>query len=144
MGNSAAAVDAQQVYNSTFKALINEDFSIATDIERYQGVLEHALLKVDFSVGMGTYMLPSDLNLNIEKTKGHKNKTLVSSTEMKIGSNGGINKDHKKLPSPVSIKVGGVGHEKEKGTYEPAKDRLATQHENLKMLTEKHNDDKVY
>ena len=37
--NSVPAVDAQQVFKSTFKALINEDYSIAIDIERYQGVL---------------------------------------------------------------------------------------------------------
>ena len=62
VGNSAPAVDAQQVFKSTFKALINEDYSIGIDIERYQGVLEHALSKVDFSVGTGIYMLPSNLN----------------------------------------------------------------------------------
>ena len=32
-------------------------------------MLEHALSKVDFSVGIGIYMLPCDLNLNIGKTK---------------------------------------------------------------------------
>ena len=146
MGNSAPAVDAQQVFKSTFKALINEDYSIAIDIERYQGVLEHALSKVDFSVGIGIYMLPSNLNLNIGKTKGYNNKILVSSTDMKIGSNRSINKDHKKLPSPVPGKAGGVAHDVlkiMKSTDKPAKDRLATQHENLKMLTEKHNDDKL-
>ena len=31
-------------------------------------VLEHALSKVDFSVGTGIYMLPSNLSLNIGKT----------------------------------------------------------------------------
>ena len=51
MDNSAPAVDAQQVFKSAFKVLINEDIGIATDIKRYQGVLEHALSKVDFSVG---------------------------------------------------------------------------------------------
>ena len=65
VGNSAPAVDAQQVFKNTYKALINEDYPIAIDIERNQGVLEHALSKVDFSVGMGIYMLPSNLNLNI-------------------------------------------------------------------------------
>ena len=35
VGNSAPAVDAQQVFTSTFKALINEDYSVAIDIERY-------------------------------------------------------------------------------------------------------------
>ena len=60
-------------------------------------MLQHALSKVDFSVGTGTYMLPSNLNLNIGQTKGYNNKILVSNTDMKKGSNRDINRDHKKL-----------------------------------------------
>ena len=100
VGNSAPAVDAQQALKGIFKGLINEDYSIGIDIERYQGVLEHALSKVDFSVGIGIYMLPSNLNLSIGKTKGYNNKILVSNTDMKIGSNRDINRDHKKLTLP--------------------------------------------
>ena len=96
VGNSVPAVDAQNLFMNTFKTLINEDYSIAIDIERYQGALEHALSKVDFSIGVGIYMLPSNLNLNIGKTKGY-NKILVRDTGMKIGSNRVINRDHKKL-----------------------------------------------
>ena len=83
VGNSAPAVDAQQLFKDTFKSLINEDLSI--DIEKYQGVLEHALSKVDFSVGIGVYMLPSNLNLANAKKEGHNNKILVSNTGTKIG-----------------------------------------------------------
>ena len=43
VGNSAPAVNAQQVFKSTFKVLINEDYSNGIDIERYQVVLEHEL-----------------------------------------------------------------------------------------------------
>ena len=39
VGNSASAVDAQQAFKSTFKALISEDYSIGINIERHQGVL---------------------------------------------------------------------------------------------------------
>ena len=60
-------------------------------------MLQHALSKVDLSVGTGTYMLPSNLNLNIGQTKGYNNKILVSNTDMKKGSNRDINRDHKKL-----------------------------------------------
>ena len=120
VGNSAPAVDAQKVFKSTFKELINEDYSIGTDIERYQGVLEHTLSKVDFSVGIGIYMLPSNLNLSIGKTKGYNNKILVSNTDMKIGSNRDINKDD--MPKIVIP---------------------AARHENSKMLTEKHNEEKL-
>ena len=100
VGNSAPVVDAQQALKGMFKALINEDYSIGIDIERYQRVLEHALSKVDFSVGIGIYMLPSNLNLSIGRTKGYNNKILVSNTDMKIGSNRDINRDHKKLTLP--------------------------------------------
>ena len=44
--NSAPAVDAQQLFKDTLKSLINVDLSI--DIEKYQGVLEHALSKSRF------------------------------------------------------------------------------------------------
>ena len=101
VGNSVPAVDAQQLFKGTFKALINKYLSI--DIEKCQGVLEHALSKVDFSVGTGIYMLPSNLNLNIGKKKGYNNKILVSNTGIKIDSNKDINRDHKKLPPDVSI-----------------------------------------
>ena len=59
-------------------------------------MLEHALSKVDFSVGMGIYMLPSNLNLSIGKTKGYNNNVSVTNTGVKIASNRDINKDHKK------------------------------------------------
>ena len=71
-------------------------------------------------------MLPSNLNLNIGKKKGYNNKILVSNTDMKIGSNRDINKDHKKFPPDAPKKI-----------VIPAT-RL-----DLKLLTEKHNDEKL-
>ena len=70
VGNSASAVDAHQVFKSTFNSWINEDCSFSIHIDRYQNVLENALSKKDFSIGVGIYMLPSNLNLNIGKTSG--------------------------------------------------------------------------
>ena len=123
------------MFKGTFKALVNQDYSIGIDIERYQGVLEHALTKVDFSVGIGIYMVPSNLNLNIGKTKGYNNKILVSNTGIKIGSNRDINKDYKKLPvvKPDMPKAPVTQHD-------PVG---ATRPHNLQMLTEKQNDEKL-
>ena len=135
VGNSAPAVDAQKVFKGMFKALINEDYSIGINIERYQRVLEHALAKVDFSVGIGICMLPSNLSLSIGKTKGYSNKILVSNTDMKIGSNRDINRDHKKLASlDVPNTVIPAAQHDPVGTTIP---------HNLKMLTEKQNDEKL-
>ena len=70
-------------------------------------------------------MLPSNLNLSIGKKKGYNNKILVSNTDKKIGSNRDINKNHKKLPQDVlKIVIPRVQHD-------------------LKLLTEKHNDEKL-
>ena len=67
-------------------------------------MLEHALSKADFSVGVGIYVLSSNLNLNIGKKEGYNNKILVSNTDMKISSNRDINRDRKKLtPSKTVI-----------------------------------------
>ena len=135
VGNSAPAVDAQKMFKSAFKALINEGYSTSIDIERYQGVLEHALSKVGFSVGIGIYMLLSNLNLSIGKTKGYKNKILVSNTDMKIGSNRDINRDHKVLTPPdlPNTVIPATQHDPV-GTTIP---------HNLNMFTEKHNDEKL-
>ena len=66
-GNSAPAVHAQKVSKDTFNDLIRGNLSI--DTKKYQGVLEYALSKVDFSVVVSIYMLPSNLNLNIGKKR---------------------------------------------------------------------------
>ena len=68
-------------------------------------MLENALSKVDFSVVTGIYILPSDLNLSMGKTKEYNNNILVSNTDMKIGSNKDINKDHKKLPPQMMMSL---------------------------------------
>ena len=148
-------VDSQEVFKSTFKALLNEDYSISTDINVYQGVLEHALSKVDFT---GIYMLPSNLNLNIGKTVGYNNKILIRNTYMKTGPNKDINKDHKKLPRTQSEtgKAEGAAPKTVKSSDKPLKDHLVAQHDPVghkahhvqqtdsqKMLAEKHNDEKL-
>ena len=56
VGNSAPAVDSQNVFKGMLEELIYEDYSISIDTERYQGVLEHALSKVDFSLGIDIYI----------------------------------------------------------------------------------------
>ena len=80
------------------------------------------------------YMLPSNLNLSIRKRKGYNNKILGSNTGMKIGSNRHKNRDHKKLPPDVPKTVIPVAR------HDPV---WATRSHNLKMLTKKHDDEKI-
>ena len=89
------------------------------------------IIKGRHSVGIDIYMLPSNLNLSIGKTKGYNNKILVSNTDMKIVSDKDINRDHIKLTLPdvpKKIVIPAVQHD-------PPHD--------MKMLTEKHDDEKL-
>ena len=142
VGTSASAVDAQEVFKSTFKALIDEDYSISNDIKRYQDMLEHVLSKVEISVGTRIYILPSNLNLKIGSTKGY-NKILISSTKMKIIEiNKNIETSKNKLPEPVRV-AGNVAHDapmKKTDNQSVMEDHLM---DKSRMLTEQHNDEKL-
>ena len=130
VGNSAPAVDVQEVFKSTLKELLGEDYSISNDIQRYQDALKRALSKVDFSIGTRIYMLASNLNLSIGSVKGYNNKILISSAGMKIGSKIEINK----LP--------GLGNN-DALDKKPIKEHAMSQDVNLRMLTKKYNNDKL-
>ena len=89
VGTSASGVDALLVFKSTFDAMINKNYSFDVHIERNQGILEHVIQKVDFSIGAAIYML---MILNIAKTVGNKNKILITNLNIKIFSNSNIKK----------------------------------------------------
>ena len=91
-GNSASTVDVKQVFKSMLNALVNKDYYVSVDIHKNQSILDHSLSKVDFSVDTYIYMLPRDLELNIAKTAGYNNKTLISNRDIKRDSNRNIKK----------------------------------------------------
>ena len=65
---------------------------IQEDIKRYQDTLNYASSKVNYSVGQGIYMLPSNMNLNIKSgVEGYNNKILISGTGLNLGMNGEVN-----------------------------------------------------
>ena len=67
-----------------FNVLINEEYSIWSGIKNYYCVLEHAIAKVDFSIGAGIYVLQSNPKLNVRKNAAYNNKILVSSKDIGI------------------------------------------------------------
>ena len=79
-------------------------------------------------------MLPSNLNLKIGSTKGYNNKILISSAGMKIGPNIEINKDE--LPEPGDVKHNA-------SDKQPVKEHPMAQDDISRMLTKKHNDEKL-
>lgn len=92
IGNTASALTAQRAFMNNFENVINRRVDIQQDIKRYQDTLNFASSKVDYSVGQGIYMLPSNMNLNIKSgTPGYNNKILISRSGFSLGRNSSIN-----------------------------------------------------
>ena len=92
VGNTASALTAQRAFMNNLENVTKRRVDIQQDIERYQNTLNFASSKVDYSVGQGIYMLPSDMNLNIKTgTLGYNNKILISKSGFSLGRNSSIN-----------------------------------------------------
>ena len=83
----------KKIWQSSFEQLVKSNFGIANEIQRYQNVLNYASSKVDFNIGEGVYMLPSNMILSMRNKTGFNNKILVSDQGFKIGVNRLINKE---------------------------------------------------
>ena len=97
VGTNASALTAQQIYLNNLENIVNRRVDFQEDIKRYQDTLNYASSKVDYSVGEGLYMLPSDMNLRIKRgVVGYNNEILIS-TGLVLGKNGGVNVEKKKI-----------------------------------------------
>ena len=132
VGKTTNAFEAQNISMNSFEELLKSNYSIADDIARYQRFLEHAMSKVDFSVGGGIYMPPSNMNLNINKTQGFNNNILISESSYRLG---------------LSNKVNVIFHAKHKTAIKTTPKQKTTTPKKLrpreKISVQNHNDDKI-
>ena len=88
VGNTANALTAQSAFLNNFENVVNCRVGIREEIKRYQGSLNYASSKVDYSVGENIYMLPGDMNLKIKTgTVGYNNKILISDGKFSLEKN---------------------------------------------------------
>ena len=92
LGNNASALTAQKAFLNNFENIMNCRVDIWEDIKCFQDTLSYALSKIDYNVGEGIYMMPSDMNLNIKAgTAGHNNEILISDSMFSLGRNDTVN-----------------------------------------------------
>ena len=92
VGNTVSALTAQSAFLNNFESVVNHRVDIREDIKHYQDTLSYASSKVDYSVGRGIYMLPSNMNLKIKTgTVGYNNKILASNGNFSLGKNVEVN-----------------------------------------------------
>ena len=61
LGENAQAIAAQRLFYYNLEDVINKLVSLQDDIRMYQSVLKYARSNLDYSVGEGLYMVPSDI-----------------------------------------------------------------------------------
>ena len=84
----ASALTAQKAFVNNFGNIVNCRVDIWEDIRCYQDILSYASSKVDYSMGLGMYMLPRNMNLNIRSgTAGYNNEILVSDSGFSLERN---------------------------------------------------------
>ena len=69
-------------------------------IERYQNAINNSHSKLDFVIGSGLYMIPSDLVMKIGNLDNYNNNILIATDNMDFG----INKINNKLLLPPILK----------------------------------------
>ena len=87
------AFDAQKQFLANVEDVINSEVDLPGSIERYQLVLQYTRSKVDFVVGLGLYMIPSDMDLYIGTINGYNNLVTIASDNLQLGHNDSINEE---------------------------------------------------
>ena len=87
------AFDAQKQFLANVEDVINSEVDLPSSIERYQSTLQYARSKVDFVVGLGLYMIPSDMDLYIGTINGYNNLITIATDDLQLGHNDTINEE---------------------------------------------------
>ena len=69
----------------------------AKSINRYQLTLDEAKVRLDMAISPGTWLMPSNLIMNMGSVSGYNNKLKQAGAGMKIGVNNDVNTSTKKV-----------------------------------------------
>jgi hypothetical protein len=97
---TGTAFDAQKQFLADIEDAINSAVDLPDSITRYQNTLQYARSKVDYVVGQGLYMIPSDMDLHIDTFNGYNNLIVIADDNLQLGRNDEVNEEVVKLPEP--------------------------------------------
>ena len=87
IGQFGTELDAQQQFKSLLENAIAEAQDMKKSIERYQNALGNAHKQLDYVIGPGLYIIPSNMILNINSVDNYNNNIQIATEEMKTGKN---------------------------------------------------------
>ena len=85
--------ESQQTFVDILEKNINSMFSIPESINQYQNSITNTHAKIDYVIGIGLYMIPSNLVLKTGSVERYNNNIVIAGQNMKLGYNENINKE---------------------------------------------------
>ena len=99
--------ETQQTFVDLLDKNINSMFSIPESIKQYQDSITKTRARIDYVVGIGLYMIPSNLVLNVGSLERYNNNIIIADQNMKLGYNENVNNESKSkavvLPVPPVV-----------------------------------------
>lgn len=100
--------DTQKQFLANLEDAVHSAVDLPSSIKRYQDVLRYARSKVDFVVGIGLYLLPSNMQLQIGLIKNYNNTILIAGEGQNMGKNKDLNDNptrlHKEAPREAAAR----------------------------------------
>lgn len=87
------AFDTQKQFLANVEDAIESEIDLPSSIDRYQSTLQYARSKVDFVLGLGLYMIPSDMDLHVGTINGYNNLIVIASEKLQLGKNTEVNEE---------------------------------------------------
>ena len=88
---TGTAFDAQKQFLANVEDAINSPVDLPSQISRYQNTLKYARSKVDFVYGIGLYMPPSNMELQIGTIEDYNNEIVIATKTQDLGLNNEVN-----------------------------------------------------
>ena len=94
IGDGAQAAAAQEIFVDNLENVINREVSLEDDIAWFPNVLKYARSELDYSVGRGLYIIPSNMLLKPLKQviEGYNNKIVVNTGGAELGKSVSVSK----------------------------------------------------
>lgn len=106
-----SSAETQQYFTDLLEKNIRSQFSIPESITQYQNSITNTNSRIDYVVGIGLYMIPSNLVLKLSSLEGYNNNIVIADKSLKIGYNENINQEVKakvSIPTQTQTQVESV------------------------------------
>ena len=84
-GQFGTELDAQKQFIKLLEDSINQHADIPTSIARYQKSLSDTHKRLDYVIGSGLYIIPSDMILKVGTIENYNNNILIANENMNPG-----------------------------------------------------------